>query len=87
MTKLSNYHEVFGDHFNYRHQVDDNNNWRHSPIYVDRTWATNYWPGWCHAYFLALTEFNENYLRGYLIGGVDVEPQLDFWRQLLLSST
>lgn len=26
----------------------------------------------------ALTEVNANYLRGYLVDGVDAEPQLDF---------
>ena len=36
VTKLFNYREVFGNHFNYRHQVDDNNNWLHSPISVVR---------------------------------------------------
>ena len=41
--------EVFVDHFNYRHQVDDNKNRRHSPIKVERTWATNYWPDRCYA--------------------------------------
>ena len=63
-TKRFNYREVFGNHFNYRHQVDNNKNWHHSPISVERNWATNYWPGRCHAYFLALTEVNANYLRG-----------------------
>ena len=46
------------------------------------TWATKYWPDRCHAYFLALSEVNASYLRGYLVDGVDVEIQLDFWRQL-----
>ena len=64
VTKQFNYHEVFGNHLNYRHQVEDNNNRRHSPISVERTWATNYWPDRCHAYFLVFPEFNTNYLRG-----------------------
>ena len=42
VTKKFNYNEVFGNHFNYIHQVDDNNNWRHSPISVEMTWATKY---------------------------------------------
>ena len=82
VTKRFNYHEVFGNHFNYRHQVDENKNRRHYPISVERTWDTKYWPGQCHAYFFVLTEVNENYLRGYLVNRVDVEPQLDFWCQL-----
>ena len=82
VTKRFNCCDLFGNHFNYRHQVDDNNNWCHSPISVERTWATKYWPDRCHAYFLELTEVNENYLWGYLIGGFDVDPQLYFRRQL-----
>ena len=82
MTKRFNYHEVFGNNFNYRHQVDDNRNQRHYPISVERTWATNYWPDRCNDYFLALTEVNANYLQGYLVDRVYVEHQLDFLCQL-----
>ena len=83
VTKRFNYCEVFGNHFNYIHQVENKKNWCHSPISVERTWATKYWPDRCHPKFLALTEVNANYLRRYLVNGVDVEPQLDFWRQLV----
>ena len=31
---------------------------------------------------MVLEEVNANYLRGHLVNGVDVEPQLDFKRQL-----
>ena len=68
---------------NYRHHVDNNNTWRHYPISVESTWATKHWPGRCHAYFLALTEVNVNCLRGYLVDGVNVDPRLDFWHQLV----
>ena len=63
-TKRLNCCEVFGNHFNYRHQVDDNNNRRHYTISVERSWATKYWPDRCHAYFLALAKVNANYLWG-----------------------
>ena len=33
-TKQFNYLEVFGNHFNYRHQVDNNKYRHHSPISV-----------------------------------------------------
>ena len=82
VTKTINYCEVFGNHFNYIHQIDNNNNRCHYPISVERTWAKNYWPDWCHAYFLEFTEVDANYLWGYLFDGVYVEPQLDFRRQL-----
>ena len=78
MTKQFNYCEFFGDHFNYRHQVDDNNNCRHSPISDESTWATKYWPYFCHDYCLAFTEVNTNHLRGYLFNGIYLEPQLIF---------
>ena len=64
------------------HSGRENKNRRHYPISVERTWATKCWPERCHAYFLALTEVNENYPWGCLVYRVDVEPQLDFWRQL-----
>ena len=82
VTKRYTYCGVFGNHFNYRHQVDDNSNRCHYPISVEKNQAKKYWPDRCHAYFLVLIEVNANYLRGYLVDGVDVEPQLDFRRQL-----
>ena len=39
VTKQFNYREVFVNHFNYRHQVDKNNNQHHSHISVESTWA------------------------------------------------
>ena len=82
VTKRLNYCEVFGNHFNFRHQVGNNNNWLHSPISVERILYKKYWPNRCHDYSLVLTEINANYLWGYLVDGVDVEPQLNFWSQL-----
>ena len=34
VTKRINYSEVFGNHFNCRHKVDNSNNWRHYLISV-----------------------------------------------------
>ena len=82
VNKRFNYCDVFGNQFCYSHQVNNNTNICHSPIYLEINWATNYWPDCCHDYFLALTEHNVNYLRGYLVDGVDVEPQFGFWCQL-----
>ena len=67
----------------YRNQVEYKNNHRRYPISVERNWATNDCHECCHACLLAITEVNENYLWWYLVDGVNVEPQLDFWRQLL----
>ena len=41
-TKEFMYTEVVANHFLYQHQVDDNNNRRHVPISIERTWATKY---------------------------------------------
>ena len=38
------YRQPSGLHFHYRHQVDYHNNRRHSPISLERTWATKFWP-------------------------------------------
>ena len=73
---------VFGNNFNYKHQVENNKHRYHDLISVERTWDKNYWPDRCDDYYLALAEVNVNYLQGYLIDRVDAEPQLDFWRQL-----
>ena len=78
VTKHFNYHEVFGNHFHYPKQVDNNNNCCHYPISVERNWATTYWPDRCQDYFLALRDFNAN----YLVDGADVEPPLDFRSRL-----
>lgn len=84
INKQFNYREVFGNHFWYRRQVDDNNNHRHSLNSFKRMWATKYWPDHCHAFFLALMEVNTNYLQEYLVDGKDVKLQLDFWRKLAM---
>ena len=62
VTKRFNYREVFRNHFNSRHQVDDNKNWRHYTISVERNRATKYLTERCHAYLLELSEVNANYL-------------------------
>ena len=40
-TKKFQYPEVVGNHFMYRHSVDDHNNKTHSPISLEVIWATN----------------------------------------------
>ena len=42
-TKTFCYNQPFRMHYKFRHQVDDNNNRQHSPISVERTWATKFW--------------------------------------------
>lgn len=80
-NKQFSYHEVFGNHFRFRHQVDDHNNRRHQPISLERTWGTKFWPDRCFAHFLALTEVNVNLMQGYSEGKA-VMPQIEFRRKL-----
>ena len=37
------YKQLFGMHYKFRHQVNDNNNLGNLPISVERTWATKFW--------------------------------------------
>ena len=41
-TKQFTYHQPFRINFTYRHKVDDHNNRRHAPIYLERIWETNF---------------------------------------------
>ena len=36
--------QPFGINFRYKHQVDYQNNCRHAPIFLGRTWANKFWP-------------------------------------------
>ena len=53
------YTEVVANHFLYQHQVDDKKS-RHAHKYIDRTWATKYWPSSCFAWYLLVSEVNAN---------------------------
>jgi hypothetical protein len=80
VTKTFNYIEPISNHFKYRHQIDDHNNRRHSPISIEKTWATKFWPDRNFAWFLAVTEVNTNLARGYF--GGQTLPQLVFRKKL-----
>jgi len=80
VTKVFNCIEPISNHFRYRHQIDDNNNRRHAPISLERTWVTKYWPDRNFAWFLAVTEVNANHARGYF--GGQTLPQLEYRRKL-----
>ena len=42
MSTTFKYRQPFGLHFRHPHQVEDHNNRRHTPIYLERTWATKF---------------------------------------------
>mmetsp|Transcript_14117 Transcript_14117/g.21448 ORF Transcript_14117/g.21448 Transcript_14117/m.21448 type:complete len:179 (-) Transcript_14117:2424-2960(-) len=52
------YPEVVHNHFKYRHMVDDHNAKRHSPLSLEMSWATKWWPNRVFSFLLAVTEIN-----------------------------
>ena len=62
-TKDFMHAEVVKSHFLYQNQVGDNNNRRQTPIYIEKTWATKYWPDCCFAWYLAVSQVNAKYTR------------------------
>ena len=80
-TTKFNYPEVVGNHFLYRHSVDDHNNKRHSPISLEVVWGTKYWPNHVFSFLLAVTEVNVNLAAQYF-GGMKQVGQIEF-RKLL----
>ena len=75
-TKQLMYTEVVANIFLYRHQFDDKNNRKHAPIYIEKTWATKYWPDRCFAWYLAVSEVNANYAQEYFQDSSDALPQI-----------
>ena len=63
-----NYPEVVGNHFLYRHSVDDHNNKRHSPISLEVVWATKNWLNRVFSFLLSVTEVNVNLAAMYFCG-------------------
>ena len=75
------YSEVVHNHFKYRHAVDDHNNRWQSPISLEETWATKWWPRWVHAFLLGVTEVNCTLADNYLYGNDD-NGQLQFRKEM-----
>ena len=78
------YPEVVGNHFLYRHSVDDHNNKRHSPISLEVVWATKYWPNRVFSFVLGVMEVNVNLATTYFCGQ-NQKGQIEF--QKLLAKT
>ena len=76
-----NYPEVVGNHFLYRHSVDEYNNKQHSPISLEVVWGMKYWPNCVFSFLLAVTEVNVNLAAQYF-GGMKQVGQIEF-RKLL----
>ena len=78
-TKQFAYWQPFGVHFRYRHQVDDQNNRRHAPIFLERTWGTRFWLDCNFAWYLAVLEINTAPASGHFQNDGVVQPILYIW--------
>jgi hypothetical protein len=58
VNKSFHYTEPFFNHFKFRHQVDDHNNLRHSPISLEERIRTMDWKISVFMFILALLEVN-----------------------------
>jgi hypothetical protein len=56
--KSFQYPEVVYNHYCYRHVIDDHNAKWHSPISLEVTWATKWWPHRVFTFLLGVTEVN-----------------------------
>ncbi|KAL7571289.1 hypothetical protein ACA910_008942 [Epithemia clementina (nom. ined.)] len=75
------YPEVVGNHFLFRHSVDDHNNKRHSPISIEETWGTKWWPNRVFAFLLAVTEINVSLAATFFFGQLQL-GQIAFRKKL-----
>ena len=81
-TKQFTHRHLFGIHFSYRHQLDDHKNWRHTPIYLDTTWETRFWPDCNLAWYISVSEVNTALASDNFQNYGVVPPSIDFWRAL-----
>jgi hypothetical protein len=75
------YHEPFYNHFKFRHQVDDHNNMRHSPLSYEESWSTKDWKHRVFAFIIALVEVNARLAHSYFNDSTTLS-QIDFRRKL-----
>jgi hypothetical protein len=75
------YTEVFHNHYQYRHVVDDNNNNRMQPISIEETWKTSYWPNRVFAFILGVTGVNTQRAFEHFAGNAK-QGNLEFRREL-----
>lgn len=80
-TKEFEYPEPMHQHFFARHVVDDHNNRRHSPISIEETWGTKWWPHRNFAFLLGVTEVNVALVHA-MINEKKALPQLEARKKL-----
>ena len=77
-TNQLTYRKPFGINFRYRHQVEDHNNQRHAPIYLDRILLNKFCPDLNFAWYIAVLEVNTALVSGHFQNYAVVQPILDF---------
>jgi hypothetical protein len=75
------YTEPFFNHFKFRHQVDDHNNLRHSPISLEESISTKDWCVRVFTFVLALVEVNARLALAFFTRSLALS-QLEFRRKL-----
>jgi Transposase IS4 len=81
-TVTFKYMEPFFNHFKYRHQVDDHNNMRHSPISLEESLSTKDWKIRVFSFILAIVEVNARLAFCRWISTNKSVTQLEFRRLL-----
>jgi Transposase IS4 len=76
-----NYPEVFGNHFMFRHMVDDHNARRHAPVSFEESWATKNWTHRVFAFLIAITEVNTALAMSFFYDKHDIS-QINFRKEL-----
>jgi hypothetical protein len=72
------YPKVVYNHFHYRHVIDDHNSKCHSPISLEVTWATKWWPHRVFAFLLAIIMEVNVLLASVHFGGYMKTSMLNF---------
>lgn len=81
VNKSFHYTEPFFNHFKFRHQVDDHNNLRHSPISLEESISTKDWNIRVFMFILALVEVNARLAVAFFTKSPTMN-QLEFRRKL-----
>ena len=79
--KSFNYTEPFHNLFKFRHQVDDHNNSRHSPLSLEESGATKVRKHHVFSFIISLVEVNARLPQGYFNDEFPL-PQVIFRKQL-----
>jgi hypothetical protein len=81
VNKSFHYTEPFFNHYKFRHQVDDHNNRRHSPISLEERISTIDWKIRVFMFILALVEVNARLAVAFITKSPTMN-QLEFRRKL-----